>query len=216
MFRSILILVLIVSAAGCASLPKGGAPLTGRPSHISQHGALSSSTVTHQEAPVGFVFGKTDFKGLLKAPYVKLTIVRKDDPKSELFFYVGSKANQSVTPWHEGKTIEPGYFYLQLAPGDYEITSIAIPVGSTEAEETVALDFRVTQDKLHYLGTLDVAGTKEKVKLGGVPVMKPGFEYELLIRDEFAEATAQLPPETSARGLRLEKMLFQTATPHQE
>jgi hypothetical protein len=48
--------------------------------------------------------------------------------------------------------------------------------------------FKVQQDKYTYLGTMDVIGTREKIKLGGVPIIQPGFEYSLDRLDERDEA----------------------------
>jgi hypothetical protein len=161
--------------------------------------------------PAGLVFGKTVFTGLLKTAYVRLTIVSRDDPARKYFFIVGDKANQSVVPWAEGKVIEPGYFYWELPVGLYEITAIAIPVGSTVAEEPVALDFEIALDLVNYLGTLDVNGTRERAKFGGVPIVQPGFEYELAIGDDFEVAKKDfetfLPEHTAsvAKGLLREK-----------
>jgi hypothetical protein len=145
-------------------------------------------TVPPKKLQEGFIIGKTDFKGLLKTAYVRLLIVSRDDPASRYYFYVGSKGNQSVVPWGEGKVIDPGYFMLQLPPGPYKMTSIAIPVGSTIAEEGMELDFDVVAGKAFYVGTLDVDGTKEKIKFGGVPLVRPGFVYKLSVVDDFAEA----------------------------
>ena len=156
----------------------------------------------------GLVFGKTDFKGILKASFVRLTLVRKDDPEKEYFFYVGAKGNQSVVPWGKGQLIEPGYFYLQLTSGDYEVTEISIPVGSALAEERVALDFTVAPNRISYLGTLDVTGTKERVHFGGVPIVKPGFEYELRINDEFEPARKELEARIPRHKSPVVKELF--------
>lgn len=156
----------------------------------------------------GFIAGKTDFRGLLKAPYVRFLIVNRDDPSKKIFFYIGSKGNQSVVPWGEETVVAPGYFILRLPPGAYKVTHIAIPVGSTIAEEGFGLNFDVVAGKAIYVGTLDVDGTQEKIKFGGVPLVRPGFAYRLEIRDEMVEAEGvlrtMLPPETAM----VEKRLF--------
>ena len=41
---------------------------------------------------------------------------------------------------------------------------------------------------ISYLGTLKIDGTGERIKLGGVPVIQPGFEYIINIIDESQEA----------------------------
>ncbi|NTV29182.1 MAG: hypothetical protein HGA80_03770 [Candidatus Omnitrophica bacterium] len=181
-------------------------------------GRISPVKVSSSDKPVvakkpqfGLIAGKTDFQGLLKAPYVRFEIVRQDDPADKFFFYIGSKGNQSVVPWGEEKVVEPGYFTLQLAPGVYKILHIAIPVGSTIAEESLELDFEVAAGKVCYVGTLDVEGTKEKVKFGGVPLLRPGFDYRLAVRDEMGEAVTalqnMLPPDMPAVERRLFKIV---------
>ena len=114
-----------------------------------------------------------------------------------------------MVPWADGKVIEPGYFYLELPVGAYEITAIAIPVGSTIAEESVALDFEIAPDRVNYLGTLDVNGTKERAKFGGVPVVKPGFEYELALGDDFEAAKKDFEALLPAHKVSVEKGLLQ-------
>jgi len=50
--------------------------------------------------------------------------------------------------------------------------------------------FEVLPKSYVYLGTLQANGTKEKIKLGGVPVIKPGFEYTAEVIDEKEEGIA--------------------------
>ena len=50
----------------------------------------------------------------------------------------------------------------------------------------------VQENKILYLGTLKVVGEKEKIKLGGVPIIKPGFDYSIEISDERQEAFEEL------------------------
>jgi hypothetical protein len=191
MWKNVLLLLLALNALGCAALSKSekpGMPITKPVSEGPQRTMAPGKEPSIPRIKHGLVFGKTDFKGILKTSFVRLTLIRKDATDKNYFFYVGAKENQSVVPWGQGRRIEPGYFYLQLPDGDYEITGIAIPVGSALAEEALAVDFKVTPNKITYLGTLDVTGTKERVHFGGVPIMKPGFEYDLLIKDEFDQA----------------------------
>ena len=195
MFRNLTALILLICLAGCAALSssiKSGTsdvrPGFEKASVIAQAPMVKRGPAHVARRSIGLVFGKTIFAGLLKTSYVRLTIVLRDHPAQKYFFIIGDKANQSVVPWAEGKVIEPGYFYWELPPGAYEITAIAIPVGSTIAEEPVALDFEIARDRVNYLGTLDVNGTKERAKFGGVPVVQPGFEYELALGDDFEVA----------------------------
>ncbi len=192
MFRALTLCVIVPFIAGCAVLSKGPTvvpPEVQRPKPP-QAGevAVISKPLPLKKAKFGFIIGKTDFQGLLKAAYVRLSIIKRDEPAQQYYFYVGSKSNQSVVPWGEGKVIEPGYFVLELPPGLYKVTSIAIPVGSTIAEEGMELDFDVIAGKAVYVGSLNVEGTKERIKFGGVPLIRPGFDYKLSVTDDFAEA----------------------------
>ncbi|MBF0122153.1 MAG: hypothetical protein HQL21_01940 [Candidatus Omnitrophica bacterium] len=192
MFRNLTAFLLLICLAGCTALsssvkPEGNevrSPSASAP-EVAQVSMTSETLLDIDSVPVGIGFGKTVFAGLLKTAYVRLTVISRNDPAKKYFFIIGDKANQSVVPWAEGRVIEPGYFYWELPVGSYEITAIAIPVGSTIAEESVALDFEMAFDRVNYLGTLDVNGTKERVKFGGLPVVQPGFEYELALHDDF-------------------------------
>ena len=86
--------------------------------------------------------------------------------------------------------VKPGYFFVELPAGQYKISSIAIPVGSTIAQEESHIYFEVIADTITYVGTLKLVGTKEKIRLGGVPVIKPGFEYTAQVVDEQKEGLA--------------------------
>jgi hypothetical protein len=211
MWKSVLVLLLTMSSLGCAALSKPEGPKIPVAFPVvkeAEQQPASAQVSTKPRIRYGLVFGKTDFKGILKASFVRLTLVRKDDPEKEYFFYVGARGNQSVVPWGQGRLIEPGYFYLQLTPGDYEVTEISIPVGSALAEERVSLGFSVTANKINYLGTLDVTGTKERVHFGGVPIVKPGFEYDLRINDEFEPAKKELETRIPRHKSPVVKELF--------
>jgi hypothetical protein len=211
MWKSVLVLLLTMSSLGCAALSKHEEPKMAVATPLAKGAAQQPSGTRASATPrvrYGLVFGKTDFQGILKASFVRLTIVRKDDPEREYYFYVGAKGNQSVVPWGQGRLIEPGYFYLQLTPGDYEVAEISIPVGSALAEEQVRLDFTVAPNRISYLGTLDVKGTKERVHFGGVPIVKPGFEYELRIDDEFEPAKKELETRIPRHKSPVVKDLF--------
>jgi hypothetical protein len=156
----------------------------------------------------GRVFGKTEFTGLLKTAYVRLTIIDKSVPEHYIYFYVGSKKNLNILPWGSGAVIEPGYFVLNLKPGAYRIIQLAIPVGTTLAEEDIALDFEVQAGRVFYVGTLSVEGTRERVKFGGVPVLKPGFKYNLAVKDEFRTARQEAPEYLLFSWMNFQKKLL--------
>jgi hypothetical protein len=141
--------------------------------------------------PLGAVFAKTVFDGVVKTSYVQLGIIDLADPEKEYQLYIGDKARQKNFPWRI-QTVSPGYFFIELPEGVYRFSSISIPVGSTLAVESLDIRFEVAKEKIYYLGTLFVNGEKERVKVGGVPILKPGFVYSLKVVDDLKEAQAEL------------------------
>jgi hypothetical protein len=137
----------------------------------------------------GVVIAKTDFKGALEKTYVKLFFQDIEKPDNKFELYIGENTAQQAFPW-EAKTVQPGYFYVELPAGKYKISSISVPVGSTQATERIDIDLEVVAEEVTYIGTLQVTGTKEKIKLGGLPVIKPGFEYVAVILNEEEEAVS--------------------------
>lgn len=135
----------------------------------------------------GVVFAKTDFQGVLKTTYVRLSLAHQEDTTKAFQLTIADKSKESAFPW-DVAPVEPGYFYIELPAGKYKIVSISIPVGSTLASEPVDIEFEVLPKTVVYLGTLKVIGTKERIKLGGIPVIKPGFEYTVEVSDEQKEA----------------------------
>jgi len=135
----------------------------------------------------GTLFAKSDFQGVLKTQYVKFHF--KSIDKEEVYEFdliIGDKTQHATFPW-DVKIVKPGYFFVEIPVGKYKMTSIAIPVGSTLAIEEVDIELEIRANQTTYAGTLQIIGTKERIKLGGVPVIKPGFEYEINILDEFEE-----------------------------
>ena len=141
--------------------------------------------------PTGRVFAKTVFEGVVKTSYVQLTIVDQADPEKVYQLIIGDKARQKNFPW-KIQTVSPGYFFIDLPGGAYRISSIAIPVGTTMAVEPMDIVFEVRVNQTVYLGTLLINGEKERIKLGGVPIIKPGFEYTVQVLDQRAEAAQEL------------------------
>jgi hypothetical protein len=76
------------------------------------------------------------------------------------------------------------------------------------AEEAVALDMEVSMDKVFYLGTLELDGIKERAKFGGVPLVKPGFEYTLIVNDDFEAAWKDFEHLLPRHDVPLAKKLF--------
>ncbi len=138
---------------------------------------------------MGFVFAKTIFEGVLKTNYVRLKFVNADHPERTYELHIGEKEPQLPFAFNV-KTVNPGYFYIELPAGKYQITSVSIPVGSATATEDINISFEVLPEQINYLGTLSLVGTKERIKLGGVPVIRPGFEYEAAVLNEFDEGVA--------------------------
>lgn len=137
----------------------------------------------------GVIFAKTEFRGLLETRYVKFMFEDLDDPSHKFQLHIGESSGQQTFPW-EVKSVKPGYFFVELPAGRYKISSVSIPVGSTMATEEMDVSLEVIPDAICYVGTLKMVGTKEKIKLGGVPVIKPGFEYTVEVIDEREEGAA--------------------------
>lgn len=149
------------------------------------------ASIEEAEEPVeknGIVFAKTRFEGVLKTSYVRLKIVDIKNPIRTYELHIGEKIAAQPFSFNV-RTVNPGYFYIELPVGLYKITSVSIPVGGTTATESININFEVAPDQISYLGTLRLVGTKERIKLGGVPVIKPGFEYEVAILNELQEGT---------------------------
>ena len=207
--------VLIVTTAGCATLSRSSSPDTASDGQAVERGKIHKQTevtagpsetdqptsppVKHQTTvsrevdsgqkktlKKGLIFAKTDFQGLLRTGFVQLFFERQTDPKYKFQLHIGDKTTQTAFPW-DVKTVRPGYFFIELPVGRYKITSVSIPVGSTVATEKVNIDLEVLDGGVTYAGTLRMIGTKDKIKLGGVPVIKPGFEYKAFVINEEEE-----------------------------
>jgi len=157
----------------------------------------------------GVIFAKTDFEGVLKTNYVRLMIVDQEHPERTYQLHIGEKAAAQKFPW-DVKVVNPGYFYIELPAGAYQFTQVSIPVGSTMAVEDMTIGFEVIPNQVTYMGTLKMVGTKERIKLGGVPVIKPGFEYTIEIIDEqeegmvsFKERFPEAPENVSTNLMKL-------------
>jgi len=155
-------------------------------------------TETEEEAELkGIIFAKTEFEGLLETRYVKFLFEDLDDPGHKFQIHIGEAPGQQNFPW-EVKAVKPGYFFVELPAGRYRITSITIPVGTATASEPMNVTLEVVSNEVTYVGTLKMIGTKERIKLGGVPVIKPGFEYTISVldqREEGAEAFKKNYPD---------------------
>ncbi len=136
----------------------------------------------------GVIFAKTDFQGVLQTSYVRLLFENVQHPENRFQLHIGDKSRNPF-PW-DVTAVQPGYFFIELPAGEYKISSLSIPVGSTTASEPVDIKLKVIEDAITYIGTLKVVGTKETIKLGVVPVFKPGFEYSASVIDERQEAVA--------------------------
>ncbi len=178
------LLILSVYVAGCSTLPGPGGQERKDPFEEEKEDAEISG-------PAGMIFAKTDFQGIVKTSYVQLSIIDQADERKTYQLYIGDKARQKGLPW-KVKTVKPGYFFIELPAGSYRIDSISIPVSTTVASEPMHITFDVQEDKIIYVGTLKIVGTKEKIRLGGMPLLKPGFEYTAELIDERREAFREL------------------------
>ncbi|MBU4333152.1 MAG: hypothetical protein KKD07_01780 [Candidatus Omnitrophica bacterium] len=155
------------------------------PSPVLQN--VNEEEIDEYSVEKGVIFAKTDFQGVLKKSYVKFLFQEQDNLSNQFQLLIGDKSPENVFPW-DIKTVEPGYFFVELPVGEYKITSLSIPVGSTIATENIDISLNVKNSTITYVGTLKIVGTKDKIKLGGVPVIQPGFEYVPEIIDERDEA----------------------------
>ncbi len=133
----------------------------------------------------GIIFGKADFRGVLKVEFVKLMIMDENNPEKVYELFFGDRTGE-VEP-----QVQPHYFFLELPASKYRITSISIPVGTTLATEKTDISFTVGKGSLIYLGTLRVTGTDQKIRFGAVPLIRPGFEYKVDILNEKEEAVGE-------------------------
>lgn len=145
--------------------------------------SLQGDALVGYEHKKGVVFAKVEVDGLLKTDFLNLMIEDIHDPEHRFQLFIGDNVGSKSFPW-EGEQKNIGYFFIELPKGSYIMDSVGIPVGSTMAMESMNVTFNVIPGHIAYLGTLKLVGTKEKVRLGGVPVIKPGFEYELEILNE--------------------------------
>ncbi len=157
--------------------------------------------------PMGQVFAKTIFEGLVKTSYVQLEIVDMSDPEKIFQLYIGDKERQKNFPWKVQK-VKPGYFLIELPAGIYQIKSISIPVGQDNAVEPMDVVFEVQEGVTVYLGTLKVIGTKERIKLGGVPLIRPGFEYRIEFSQDLNEAETEFKARFPDQDPNLKVDLF--------
>ena len=208
MIRKVFIFVIFFSLAGCQTLPPKDNIHVQAPSQ----NVIPLQSAEKQEEPKGTIFAKTEFEGVVKRSFIRLTIIDQQDRKKVYQLYIGDKSRQLDFPWST-QTIQPGYFAIDLPPGSYVIGLLSIPVGSSLATEIMNITFDVKADETTYLGTLKVVGTKEKIKLGGIPVIKPGFDYVSKILNEYAEALEEFKqrfPQNNARlNVRLMRDLSQ-------
>ncbi len=214
--------VWLITGCSTVSVPRSRvkkAPVQTPPSALSKPirkepaPAPAETTVKPPTQPAtAVVFGKTDFKGVLKTNYVELAFVNLSDEEQKYYLYIGEQLGPNVLALNK-KQVEPGYFFLNLPVGDYRITSISIPVGSTQAKEETRLTFRCTAGKITYIGTLEVNGVGEKIKFGGIPLIMPGFDYELNVLDERQEAFQVFHKKYPLREQKISVELMQDESP---
>ena len=214
MKKILVILIIGFIFSGCVSLQKVSLPedlseeavkvdeesfkdISESPDPSSELQNIKSEELAGYVEKKGVVFAKTDFQGLLETRYVKFLFENLEDSTHTFQLHIGENSDQQTFPW-DVKTVKPGYFFIELPIGRYKISSVSIPVGSTMATEDMDITLEVIPNAVCYAGTLKMVGTKEKIKLGGgLPVIKPGFEYTVEVldeREEGAEAFRQNYP----------------------
>ncbi len=185
MFKYFSFFLVVMIFCGCAS--------TGQKNNTHAMDKKQTSAGHEAKPPVkgpvadGIIFGKADFQGVLKVEYVKLLIIDENNPGKEYELFFGDR-DEPQPLWWQTSSVEPKYFFLELPAGKYRITSISIPVGTTLATEKTDIAFTVEKETVIYLGTLRVTGTDQKIRFGGVPLLRPGFDYKINIANEKEEA----------------------------
>ncbi|OGX28461.1 MAG: hypothetical protein A2705_03595 [Omnitrophica WOR_2 bacterium RIFCSPHIGHO2_01_FULL_52_10] len=221
MRKAVPFFVFILLVSGCATAPARRPPgpkvrLPGTVVFTEQEPSgglenIGSKDMREYVRRRGVVFAKTDFQGVLQATYVRLRIAGEGKYTHSFYLDIEGKPEENSLSG-SGKMVKPGYFFIELPAGSYRISSIAIPVGSTLAEEDISISFEVLPNAVVYMGTLKVVGTGERVKLGGVPVIKPGFDYETAVFDErregiyaFHKRYPDIPVEIETRLMRVNR-----------
>lgn len=181
--------------SGCASTAPKMQSIDGKPQvpqQVSTEQPSQPGTVKNEnpEKADGIIFGKFDFRGVLKVEYVKLNIIDEKNPQKQYDLVFGGVDENNLSGWY-ARPVEPHYFFLELPAGHYRITTISIPVGTTVAAEQADISFEVDKGTVIYLGTLRVTGTDQKIRFGGVPLLRPGFEYRVEIINEKDAAIAE-------------------------
>jgi hypothetical protein len=215
MKKYITILSLILLTSGCATfsssppcpqpedtlpkqstdrLPERTQPVPGEKAKDASDASIKLKNIQEEELDgyahsKGVVFAKVEVYGVLKADFLNLIIENIKDPSLQYRLFIGKDMGKQFFPW-EGQDNNEGHFFIELPAGRYQISSVNIPVGSTMASENLDVTFKVIPGSIAYLGTLKLIGTKEKVRLGGVPVIKPGFEYKAAVINEKDDAVA--------------------------
>jgi hypothetical protein len=182
--RKFFYFLLIASlSAGCTTIP----PSKNQPSRTMVLAEKTTNRTPAPKPPVvdGVIFGKADFRGVLKVGYVKLMIVDEAEPEKTYELFFGDRTGETDS------SVQPHYFFLELPASKYRITSISIPVGTTLATEKIDISFTVEKASLIYLGTLRVTGTDQRIRFGAVPLIRPGFDYKVEILNEQNEAVKE-------------------------
>jgi hypothetical protein len=216
MIKNFLVLSILFFLCGCQTLPHK-TKATALPSQQTVQKTEEASPAPQPSEPPqeelppqGMIVAKTEFEGVIKKSFIRLTIVDQNDRAKVYQLYIGDKSRQ-LDFWNT-ETIEPGYFFVQLPAGSYSIASLSIPVGSSLASELMNITFEVRPERAVYIGTLNVVGTKEKIKLGGIPVIKPGFDYTVKISDEYNEAFKEFKQRFPENSENLEVHLMKDLT----
>jgi hypothetical protein len=177
------LLIIVFLSSGCASALKSSSVNRSVPSE--KKAAAPKGQPVKPAVSGGIIFGKADFRGVLKVEYVKLLIVDEIAPEKTYDLFFGDRTGETAA------AVQPNYFFLELPASKYRITAISIPVGTTLATEKTDIAFTVEKGSLIYLGTLRVTGTDQKIRFGAVPLIKPGFDYKVDILNEKEEAVRE-------------------------
>ena len=210
-FVYVIVTFILCGCSGTGRVHEGPAPGPVTPMAASQAPAPAEKPEP-EPIPSGMVFAKTELTGVVETDSTRLMFVPQADSKRVYHLFVGEKGPQKDlegTVYRVGR----GYFLLELPSGPYRIRSVAIPVGTSVAAENMDVVFDVPENRVAYAGTLRITGTKERIKLGGVPVIKPGFDYTVDVIDEYPQAVLEFKQRFPQLPDKLIPSLFQVNVP---
>src|SRR5690349_12681008 len=132
MIKRIFILLALGVLIGCKSIAPVShtgdgatkAPVNAGTTPIPEPVDLETVAGNEELPPQGKIFAKTEFEGVVKKSFIRLTIIDRQDQAKIYHLYIGDKSRQLDFPWNS-QTIQPGYFLIDLPAGSYRIASLS-------------------------------------------------------------------------------------------